>query len=913
MEGHLTPAKIPSPPTLRSRAQLAALAMGLLASLLVRSLAQGAPAEPVPLPEFDLTREAEAGAWGRPHDIRQLQATADGLAIEVSGRDPYLFGPARDYPADTPLWLNLRLKSNQAGSAEIFYFRDQPRSGDSVQGHVPAGRWVDLRLPLPPLGQGTRLRFDPPGADGAVVVLASIKLEKRLSLAAPVWPPWAPPGATTRRAVDAGTIELLYGDESPLGVEVKVSGNSMAFAHPRPRIAYVHGDQVRWLDLANGTTAVSSPGTNQTILTTRIKDPDGAEWRYQQAFREEGSGTIAINTEVTTSHDRAAAFVPMHLFIAGERSFGRRKSQGLLAGLEYLGDEPSSSEADIEGPEANRRVPARHKITFPLMAIQDSERYIGLIWEDPFQFAACFDSPDRTFRSGGHLLGVLFPGSDGQNREEGSLMPYAPMPLKAGKPVRSKAWIIGGRGASIADAAQHYIRLRGWPSRPDPGMTFQDYIRLAAHGWLKSRVREGNLYRHAYWPGFEAQPAADAAVWQLWLARHSDDPALTRLLEQSAKQAIAAVPPSAYLSSAIGHVRPPLAPLIYGNLPEALEAARRRGQAELARFATDGSLPYRPASRGVNYGRTHGAPDANGHTAAAVATVLEAAAFSGDPRLIHEGLANLRALDRFRHSVPRGAQTWEVPLHTPDILAAAHLVRAWVLGYELSGDPESLTHAKEWAWTGIPFVYLTNPTRQRVGPYSTIAVFGATSWKAPVWFGRPVQWCGLVYAEALFQLAAHDPKGPWQSLAESIAAAALQQCWDMNDSERAGLLPDYFELREQLSAGPAINPATVASAAARLFQGAQPYSFKALPVSHLQIHYPGSIQVIQDSIQKVRLRVKGWPATPHQLLITGLNGSPAIRIAGQPAKTNPNSPVGTVALPMIPGAEVEVECEWPDH
>ena len=56
----------------------------------------------------------------------------------------------------------------------------------------------------------------------------------------------------------------------------------------------------------------------------------------------------------------------------------------------------------------------------------------------------------------------------------------------------------------------------------------------------------------------------------------------------------------------------------------------------------------------------------------------------------------------YANTVPRGAQTWEVPLHTPDILASAHLVSAYTLGYELSGDPALLDRAKYWAWTGVP-------------------------------------------------------------------------------------------------------------------------------------------------------------------------------------------------------------------
>ena len=82
---------------------------------------------------------------------------------------------------------------------------------------------------------------------------------------------------------------------------------------------------------------------------------------------------------------------------------------------------------------------------------------------------------------------------------------------------------------------------------------------------------------------------------------------------------------------------------------------------------------------------THWSKEANGLTATHVLYVLEKGVFSGNPTLIAEGLRLLRALDKFRDTVPRGAQTWEVPLHTPNILASAYLVRAYTFGYETTG------------------------------------------------------------------------------------------------------------------------------------------------------------------------------------------------------------------------------------
>ncbi len=44
--------------------------------------------------------------------------------------------------------------------------------------------------------------------------------------------------------------------------------------------------------------------------------------------------------------------------------------------------------------------------------------------------------------------------------------------------------------------------------------------------------------------------------------------------------------------------------------------------------------------------------------------LLDYARLTGDPRALAAGLRTLDYMKRF--CVPRGAQVWEVPLHTPD-------------------------------------------------------------------------------------------------------------------------------------------------------------------------------------------------------------------------------------------------------
>ncbi len=353
----------------------------------------------------------------------------------------------------------------------------------------------------------------------------------------------------------------------------------------------------------------------------------------------------------------------MFTLLPGVGSYGTNKNQALLAGVEYLENESSSSEADITGPAPARQVPDTLKITLPLMAVQAEERYVGLVWEPGPLFCAVHDSPDRIFKSGGHLLGILFPGSDGVNHDENSLIPYKPETLTANQPLRLRVRIIGGRGNSVVPAIQHYVRLAGLPPVPQTGYDAPGYFELAAHGWLDSRIRETNLFRHAYWAEFKPQPAADAAMWMSWRAEQVDSPALATRLNDAAAGALSMLPRANYNAAQIRHVRYPLPALVFGAVLDCANQAKESGRSILSRFEPDGSVHYQPTTGGTDYGKTYWAPDANGLTATVVLSLLEAATFSGDTALLQEGLLKLRAMDKFRYTIPRRSRRHRSLLH----------------------------------------------------------------------------------------------------------------------------------------------------------------------------------------------------------------------------------------------------------
>jgi hypothetical protein len=868
--------------------------------LLIASLASAAP-----LPSFDFRNADTVAQWKPAHDIGAVHPSPDGMVIAASGDDPFLVGPSVELPQGTPLALEMKVRSERGGEVEVFYFADHARAGQSVSARVAPGVWEELRLPLPPLGKRVTFRIDPPATKGGAATIASMALRQRMVVKAPEWPSPLAPATQARGTVRSGDLSVTHVG-APAGIEVRVGNSVMARGLSRSLIGYATGDVARWTPLPE--RAEVRPAGEALEEASDCVDADGAVWRVRRVYRPgRVAGSIDVETTVSVDRDRELLYFPAFVLLPGAGSFGATKAQAVFCGLEYLGrDDASRSEADVIGPAAMRLVPDTLKVTVPLMGVCAERNYVALAWEPQPNIAAVFDSPDRTFASGAHVMGVILPGSEGRGRIDGELLPELPLRLKANEPLTVKASVLGGTGDSVVPAIQQYVAMRGLPPVPDGKIDRDGYVRWAAGGWLESKIREGPLVRHAVWPGFGPHRAADAAVWMKWLAAGAPDATLAKRLDDVAAAVVSQVDPAQYDSAAVSHVRCPVASLVFGHSLENARAAEDQARAMLKRFEPDGSVKFRREANKEDFARTHPTPESNGLTATHVSRLLELAAVSGKRDLVDAAVGLLRGLDKYRDDVPRGAQSWEVPLHTPDILASAWLVRSYVTGFELTGDRSLLDRAVYWAWTGVPFVYLRNPASGPVGAYATIAVYGATNWVAPVWFGQPVQWCGLVYADALYRLADYDPRGPWKQLADGITASGIQQSWPASDSQRQGLLPDFYHLRAQISDGPAINPGTLQANAARLFGGPRVYAMRRLARIGVVVHAPGDIEVLEAADGAARVRVRGWPKQPYEVLLAGLDSAMKVRVNGVERADERDVEQGRVSVRVEGEAEIQV-------
>jgi len=194
-----------------------------------------------------------------------------------------------------------------------------------------------------------------------------------------------------------------------------------------------------------------------------------------------------------------------------------------------------------------------------------------------------------------------------------------------------------------------------------------------------------------------------------------------------------------------------------------------------------------------------------GYAARKAAFLLDYARLTGDRKTLAAAEKTLAVLAD--ESVPRGGFYWETPLHTPDILSAAYATWAFCRGYELTQKPKYLEKAKQFALSGLPFVYQWGE-EGKIRKYATVPMFGA-SHRQRTWFGVAQPWSGVIYGYSLTLLAQHDSSIDWQTLATGILIAAEQM--QHPDGTFLGCLPDAFVLDSQTRLSPSLNPCGLVS------------------------------------------------------------------------------------------------------
>ncbi|MBO7655649.1 MAG: hypothetical protein J6U40_12080 [Kiritimatiellae bacterium] len=853
----------------------------------------------------DFTHEGHG--WKERNHAEKGVQTPTGYRFEVTGVDPWFvseaFIPLPERPPKTA-FIRFALETGPLPVVREFQLFWRKRTtafneADSIrlkaEGKPPYTRftaeWPSDRIPKEPL----MFRIDPPNRRPGfeTVELRSFSLASLT----PIWgpPAFTPPPPLAWRGepvVLTGRSWKLEHDPQRMGAfRFTAGGKAWAEGYADECIVLLNADgEPETLPLQKGTFAFQkTPTTLET--KTRLRDASGRTWHWMRQFSRSGDDLI-ITTRVLADSPARILHLP-YLTLLADRASAGRKTQALLAGIEYLADEPSSSEKELRGPQANRLIPAPHKFCYPMMALADASAWFACEWESPKgasrPFSVVFDSPDRQFKSGGHLLGFWAPAVDA-GRHENDLRIFTAMPFTVGEMCVVLSHGVGGDVAAAMAGRIDSARL------PEPPRVLKrEACELLARGWLDSSIRKETRFRHAIGNSWTYIPACDAPTMMLWLAStlgHSD---LSDRLTRVAEEAIAQFPQEGSLrkgwGGTVSHIRRPAPALVFGD-PIAFGKAHAAEAASLLKRCTpDGKRIWRkPENAPRDLGSTLGTDHCNGYSAMEMEPILMGALWTGNEELIAAALKRLDAFtDLYGNDVPRGAQPWEMPLHTPDILASGRLVQLYVYGYLLSGNTRYLDRARYWAYTGLSMVYLVDPpidnAGKAIGRYATCGVMGATNWVSPNWIGLPVQWCGLVYSMALAELAEIEPYPEravfWRKIAEGITASGVQQSHPASDGERVGLLPDSFSLIEQTRNAPPINPGTV-QANVMDFCG-KPYYRCAVANRRILVHAPGAVTPLPvDPGEQCRVRIDAWPRKPYKILFTRIAKPAAVLADGQP-------------------------------
>lgn len=576
----------------------------------------------------------------------------------------------------------------------------------------------------------------------------------------------------------------------------------LGVANAFSRLAVKSGSQVarRLVHARNHRVLAPAPGSAGVEFTNRISDGAGTLWSCRFSFVLSNDNRILIRHEAIPDGDGLLALLQGPTLYAGEGGFGAVKDDALFCGLEWLvGEEASSSNLDMHDPgHYVRFVPHPHKITIPLMAVSRHAAAAALYWNGlqtwdatNTQPAAVFASPNFLEGQDNHLLGLFLPSVPQWTRQNQREAVQNPYPFRGGVPLRLEAWLAAVTPATQAvECLPLWFETFGVPApAPLPRLNYTNEVDFSMRAFLE-----------ALWDPVEQKwwTSKGGPEEMSYLAR---PPSYTFQLRMAALLTPHAQNATQYLDRAalgeqLGGFRASWDDLgfTWANPLSGLSGARARASSLLDSMGADGAWRFRARieTNGIFAGRDYGllGPD----NAAEVGTcarnaydILRYVRMTGDAEAFSAAQKALAFMDQF--TVPRAAQVWECPVHSPDILAAADAMDAYLEAFRYSGEPHFLDRAVFWAWRGLPFIYMWNPEGRPILRHASIAIYGG-SWFEGSWIGQPVQWNGLRYAYALLKLAEHDASFPWATVAEGITRSAIYQQDDSGTN--VALWPDNF-------------------------------------------------------------------------------------------------------------------------
>jgi|GEM_PF-3203488 len=546
------------------------------------------------------------------------------------------------------------------------------------------------------------------------------------------------------------------------------------------------------------------------ILTFRgvQRDALGGTWTFAVSFiLNSNSDVISCSHSAVCAEPRNLRTFYAPVLYAGEGSFKGHKNEALFPMLEWLIEgERSSGSLDASFPYNERWTPSWSRISIPLMAVREGSNVIGIIWQNTLPWCsssvtntntivcARFASPNFLENMDNHLLALLVPSVPEyvpENEKETERRTCNTFTLPENEPINIQSKIVLiPHSTTILTALDRWFECFGIPDTPAMPRNYEEGLKLCAQAYTSSLWDTAAMGWYSnYPPAWPASPSPSIILLLYLRAITTSDPAERQGIMAQVEQAKSRLGTGNWginLAMRLGHIE------------EAYDLAINEISSTISSQWSDGGWRWVPDAQHEPL-QWQGHESVVGTNCRNIKLLLTYARIFKNATALESGLKGLQFLDNNfypdRDGVPRGAQVWEIPQHSPDGLAAGHAARAYLEGYLLTGNNAYLQKAVYWAKTFLPFNSCWNPPSRTIMRYCHHPIMGAT-WYTGVWWGYPVQWCGMEAAHNIFPLSQYDNTYPWRKIVEGITIAGmqLQKTANIPNDSVYGCYPDGWDL-----------------------------------------------------------------------------------------------------------------------
>lgn len=547
-----------------------------------------------------------------------------------------------------------------------------------------------------------------------------------------------------------------------------------------------------------------------------LQTPEEACWVWGRAQAFEGLVVLSLKDDEPCFHYRLELTPKFRVHCRYIRGPWLRigaydpetpRTDGIFAGLEWLTGEEWSSGTDFHCHcNALRVAPHPHKLTIPMMAISRDDCAVMLSWpprqnnmgtlarmREP---QPVFASPNFIDRRPEHLMGLMLPTTDA-GLEENSLQ--ADPPILAARQTLTMEAQVGVQAGTSLDAVVSWVGRHGLPEPAASRWPWEEAVERIARAYDTNLWEEGKGWTYGSdrvrnWVTAKScvpEPARRPHMYPRYIDWYIENGADRKVAEGLRKKVEWCRRQGAF-------VKRPERTEHFPGMYEFMrwytdDELREMGECMLKRQTGEGDFPFDPQGlhatnhlRMADRWRPLGLP---GDSALDLCVTPALMLFLigdllGEDRFLE---AAHKALDfSMRWDRPEGGDWWETPLHSPNLLTAAHAVLAYWTGWQVLGDERYRERARHFLRCLLPFTYLWEPDGKAL-LYDTKPLWGTTGWHYMAWTSRCVLWQVLLFFDLAQQLGLDcsqlDPELDWATYRRGVATAGLRWLIDSTDAD----------------------------------------------------------------------------------------------------------------------------------